>query len=129
MAAEQAAPEQQFVAILVWGTDGGKPEGKNLKDVDETLKPKFANIFKWKNYYEVSRKPFTTKAGSQKNIKLSDKCLVKVQQSEKEGIEVELIGEGKSVVKRKQSMPLTDILILAGDDKNKTAWFVVIKPE
>jgi hypothetical protein len=44
-------------------------------------------------------------------------------------MEVELIGEGNFVVKRKQAMPLTDILILAGDDKNSTAWFVVIKPE
>ena len=126
--AEQAVPEQKFVAILIWGTDGEKPEGKELKDVDQTLKPKFANIFKWKNYYEVTRQPFTIGTGTQKDVKLSEKCLLKVQQTENEGMEVELIGEGKSVVKRKQSMPLTDILILAGDDKNKTAWFVVIKP-
>ena len=120
---------QKFAAILIWGTDGDRPEGKDLKDVDNSLKEKFKKIFKWKNYFEVTRKPFGLKPGDTHMLKLSPKCDVKVHQSEKEGLEVELIGEGNFVVKRKQAMPLTDILILAGDDKNSTAWFVVIKPE
>jgi|SRR3954463_1928722 len=130
--AEPNKPEakpQNFAAILIWGTDSDKPEGKNLKEVDTSLKEKFKKIFKWKNYFEVTRKPFSIKPGDTHLLKLSSKCDVKVHQSEKEGMEVELIGEGNFVVKRKQAMPLTDILILAGDDKNSTAWFVVIKPE
>jgi len=123
------AKPQKFAAILIWGTDGERPEGKDLKDVDNNLKEKFKKIFKWKNYFEVTRKPFDLKTGDTHMLKLSSKCDVKVHQSEKEGMEVELIGEGNFVVKRKQAMPLTDILILAGDDKNATAWFVVIKPE
>jgi hypothetical protein len=122
-------PEQKFAAILIWGTDGEKPEGKNLKDVDANLRDKFKKIFKWKHYFEVSRKPFTMHPGDTHMLKLSHKCDIKVLQSEKEGLEVELYGEGKFVVKRKQTMPLNDIFILAGDDKNATAWFVVIKPE
>jgi hypothetical protein len=126
---ENKPHEQKFAAVLIWGTDGEKPEGKDLKDVDNSLKDKFKKIFKWKNYFEVTRKPFQLKTGDAHTIKLSSKCDLKVHQSEKEGMEVELIGEGNFVVKRKQAMPLTDILILAGDDKNATAWFVVIKPE
>lgn len=123
------APEQKFVAILIWGTDGEKPQGKDLKEVDQHLVGKFRKIFKWQNYYEVGRQPATMKPGDEKHLKLSPKCEVKLKQTEKEGMEVELYGEGKFVVKRKQTMPLSDILILAGDDKNATAWFVVIKPE
>lgn len=122
-------PEQKFSAILIWGTDSPKPEGKDLKDVDSALKDKFQKIFKWKNYFEVSKKPFSLHQGESHMLKLSPKCEVKVHQSEQEGLEVELYGEGKFVVKRKQTMPLSDILILAGDDKNASAWFVVIKPE
>lgn len=123
------APEQKFAAILIWGTDGEKPDDKELKDVDSALKDKFKNIFKWKNYYEVSRTNVQVKVGDPKHLKLSKKCEVKIHHSEKEGMEVELIGEGKSVYKNKISMPLKDILIMGGPDKNATSWFVVLKPE
>lgn len=121
--------EQKFAAILVWGTDGEKPEGKKLKDVDPALKEKFKKIFKWENYFEVSRTNATVKPGQSKHLKLSKKCEVKLHQTEKEGLAVQLIGEGKTVYSGKRSMPLKDILILAGDDINETAWFVVLKPE
>jgi hypothetical protein len=131
-AADAAKPaEQKFVALLIWGTDDEKPTGtdKDLKDVDTALKEKFKKIFKWKNYYEVSRTKIGVKVGEPKHVKLSKKCEVKIHLTEKEGMDVELIGEEKSVYKGKTSMPLKDILILAGDDKNATAWFVVLKPE
>jgi hypothetical protein len=130
-AVDAVKPEQKFAAILVWGTDDEKPadKEKELKEVDPGLKEKFRKIFKWKNYFEVSRTNVSVKVGEQKQVKLSKKCEVKIHQTEKEGMDVELFGEGKSVYKGKTSMPLKDILILAGDDKNATAWFVVLKPE
>jgi hypothetical protein len=124
-----ASDPQKYTAVLVWGTDGEKPTEKELKDVDEKLTEKFRKIFKWKNYYEVKRKDFELKAGEPKMVELSHKCEVRLHLTEKEGMEVELIGDKKSVYKGKQSMPLKDILILAGDDKNSTAWFVVLKPQ
>jgi hypothetical protein len=130
--AEPKAAEQKLEAILVWGTDQDKPEKPKheLKDVETSLKSKFQKIFKWKNYYQIGdAKPFSSRAGETRQVKLSHKCEIKVKQSEKEGLTVELIGEGIPVVKRTQSMPLKDLLILAGDDKNATAWFVVLKPE
>ena len=123
--------EQKFAAVLVWGTDdqNAKDKDKNLKDVDPGLQDKFKKIFKWKHYYEVNRTNVAVKVGEPKHIKLSKKCEVKIHQTQKEGMDVELFGEGKSVYKSKTSMPLKDILILAGADKNATAWFVVLKPE
>ncbi|HVK58610.1 MAG TPA: hypothetical protein VM735_07515 [Candidatus Kapabacteria bacterium] len=125
------ATEQKFVAILIWGTDGDKPEekAKDLKDVDAALKDKFKNIFKWKNYYEVSRTNITVTPSDPRHVKLSDKCEVKINHTENKGTEVELIGEGKSVYKNTISMPLKDILIMGGPDKDATSWFVVLKPE
>jgi hypothetical protein len=128
-AADNKAPAQKFTAILIWGTDDAKPEGKDLKDLDATIQEKFAKLpVKWKNYYEVTRKEVTIKAGEPKHFKMSDKCEVKIHQTEK-GMAVELIGDGKSVYKGNRSMPTKDILIIGGDDKNATAWFVVLKPE
>src|SRR5688572_28886891 len=74
------AADQKFVAVLIWGTDGEKPEDKEkeLKDVDPALKEKFKNIFKWKNYYEVSHTNVTVKVGEPKHFKMSKKCEVKI---------------------------------------------------
>lgn len=127
--AENKAPEQKFAAILIWGTDDEKPADKDLKEVDPALKEKFKKIFKWKNYFEVSRTNAAVKVGERKELKLSKKCEVKIHQTEKNGMKVELIGDGKTVYSGTRSMPTKDILILAGDDKNATAWFVVLKPE
>lgn len=130
-APESKGSEQKFVAMLIWGTDGEKPQNKEkeLKDVDPTLKEKFKNIFKWKNYFEVSRTNITVKPGEPREVELSKKCTVKINHTENKGTEVELIGEGKSVYKNTISMPLKDILIMGGPDKNATSWFVVLKPE
>jgi len=128
--AEAKPAENKFLATLIWGTDGDKPQDKDLKEVDPALKEKFSKIFKWKNYYEVKRKQVSmSPGGDPKCLDMSDKCQVKIHWKEKEGMEVELIGEGKLVEHRKYSMPLTEMLVLAGDDKNATAWFVVLKPE
>src|SRR5687768_7512959 len=86
-AAEAAKPaEQKFVATLIWGTDGDKPDDKELKEVDPALKEKFKKIFKWKNYYEVSRTKVDVKAGEPKQVMLSKKCEVKIHLTEKEGM-------------------------------------------
>jgi hypothetical protein len=125
---KKPANDRKLAAVLIWGTDEEKPNDPNLKEVEEKLKGKLKKIFKWQHYFVVKHQPFSVKPGESKSLTLSDKCEVKVKESEAEGLEVELFGEGKSVVKRKQSMPLNDVLILAGDDKNACAWFVVVKP-
>jgi len=128
--ADQKTPEQNYTAILIWGTDDEKPADKELKDLDATLLEKFRKLpVKWKNFYEVTRKNLVVKTGEPRHIKLSDKCEIKINQTEKDGMAVELIGEKKSVYKGTRSMPAKDILIFGGDDKNATAWFVVLKPE
>ena len=124
------AGEQKFTAMLIWGTDGEKPQEKekDLKDVDPALKEKFKNIFKWKNYFEVNRTNVAVKPSETREIDLSSKCKVKLNHTEK-GTEIELIGEGKSMSKQTISMPVKDIQVIAGPDKNATAWFVVLKPD
>jgi hypothetical protein len=127
-AEDKPATEQKYTAMLIWGTDAPKPNDPNLKDVDPKLIEKFRKIFKWKDYYEIKRQDIDLKMGQPQDVALSDKCAIKLNLTEKEGMAYELLGEGKSVYKGNQSMPLKDILILAGDDKNATAWFVVLKP-
>jgi hypothetical protein len=130
LAADNKPAEQKYTAILIWGTDDGKPDDKDLKDLDEALLEKFRKLpVKWKNFYEVTRKDLVVKTGHEQKITLSDKCELKIHQTEKEGMAVELIGDKKTVYKGTRSMPTKEMLIFGGDDKNATAWFVVLKPE
>jgi hypothetical protein len=123
-----AAAEGAFQAQLVWGTNGEKPKDKPLKELDPKLQERLKGVFKWKNYYEVNRKPLPVpKAGAQK-VKLSDKCELQVQDLGSSRIEIRLFGEGVLVVKKVQSVIPGEAIVLGGFDKNDTAWFVVVTP-
>ena len=121
-----AAGELKLQARLIWGTDSQKPNDPNLKDLDEKLTAKLKGVFKWKNYFEVNRQQFSVSEATARRVKMSPKCEVEVQSFGKAGIEVKLFGEGNLLRKVKQVIPPGEHLVIAGDDKNSNAWFVVI---
>ncbi|NDD39257.1 MAG: hypothetical protein EB082_12760 [Verrucomicrobia bacterium] len=112
--------------MLIWGTDESKPTGKSLKEVDTKLREKLGKIFKWQNYFEVSRQNSGALPGKSQVIKLSEDCSVDIKILPDNTAEVKLMGKGKAIVTRRHSLTKPDALVLAGDDKNNTAWFVVL---
>jgi hypothetical protein len=115
-------------AQLVWGTDGDKPPDPEVKRLDEETRKKLGSVFKWKNYFEVDRQNFKVTLSTKKRVRLSRKCEVEVENLGDSQVEVKLYGEGKMVVKKRQVLKASELLILAGDDKNQNAWFVIITP-
>lgn len=128
-AAKPTTAKYKYKAILVWGTDGDKPDGQNLKDLDEQVLSKLKKIFKWRNYFEVNSKPFTITAKETQKINLSPKCDIEIKFDSTDALEVEMIGEGKVVSRVKKAMPYNEWIVLGGDDKNANAWFVLLIPE
>lgn len=118
--------ETRVQAVLVWGTDEAKPAGKTLKEVDAKLREKLGKIFKWQNYFEVSRRTTGVTPSKPQTVKLSEECSVDIKILPENMAEVKLIGKGKTIVTRRHSLAKPDALVLAGDDKNNTAWFVVL---
>lgn len=118
--------ETRVQALLVWGTNESQPSGKNIKELDAKLRERLANIFKWRNYFEVSRKTAGVTPSKPQLVKLSDDCSVDIKLLPDNQAEVKLIGKGKTIVTRRHSLAKPDALVLAGDDKNNTAWFVVL---
>jgi hypothetical protein len=109
------AADMKLQAFLVWGTDDTKPpEGKDLP-------------LKWTNWFEVNRKDFAVPQGAIKEVPISEKCQVNVTKISSTEVEVSLIGKGKEVMKRKQSLPKGEMLVLGGNAPNSTAWLVVLK--
>jgi len=113
-------------AQLVWGTNNEKPDDPKLQDVDPQVKEKLRGVFKWKNYFEVNRQNFTVTTSGSKKVKMSDLCQIEIQNLGGSSIEVKLYGNGKMVVRKTQKIKPNELLVLAGDDKNDTAWFVVL---
>ncbi|HEU0047148.1 MAG TPA: hypothetical protein VFQ43_06055 [Nitrososphaera sp.] len=113
-------------AQLVWGTNNDKPDDPKLKEVDAKVTERLRTALKWKNYFEVNRQNFIVRAGTPKKVKMSDHCEIEVENFGNSSIEVKLYGKGKMVVKKTQKIKPGELLIFAGDDKNDTAWFVVL---
>jgi hypothetical protein len=82
---------------------------------------------KWTNWFEVNRKEFTVLQGEVKEVAISEKCKLNVSKISGTEVEVLLIGKGKEVVKRKQSLPKGEMLVLGGNAPNSTAWLVALK--
>ena len=118
----------KFEVQLIWGTNDPKPADKELKEVETKITEGLKGIFKWKNYFEVTRKKMDVGGGATQRLKMSDKCEVEVQSLGGSNVEIRLIGEGKCVNKVKQTISPGKLITIAGGDKNDTAWFVVLKP-
>lgn len=113
-------------AVLIWGTNDPKPADAKLKDLDAKIRRKLRAVFKWKDYYEVSHKDFVASKDGGKRVRMSPKCEIAVEDLGGATVEVKLYGEGKLVVTKKQIMKPGELLVLAGEDKNDTAWFVAL---
>jgi hypothetical protein len=129
---------------LIWGTDekpdlnapgaegvpeGGREEGRigELKPVDPALSSSLKKIFKWQEYYLIKREVVAVAARQPVRVRLSEHCEVVVWALPGERVEVKLFGRGKLVNRTVKSLEPGQIITIAGDDKNETAWFVVIQ--
>ena len=119
-------------ATLVWGTNDDKAKFPDLTEVNPDLKKKLRRYFKWKTYLQINKKVETVADGKEERIQMSPKCVVKIEhQGAADGnaqkIRVQLLGEGKRVIDHAQPIRPGQTLTLAGNDRNDTAWFVVVK--
>src|ERR1039458_2786674 len=127
--ARAQADDTKFQAFLLWGTDESKPpEGKAYKPVNPEIRQKLKDLpLKWANWFEVNRVDFAVPQGATKDVPISEKCQLSVKKLAGSDVEIYLMGKGKEVVKRKQSLPKGEMLVLGGNAPNSTAWLVVLK--
>jgi hypothetical protein len=125
-APETFAANLKLEAKLIWGTDDDKSPNPEHKAVDPATRDKLRKVFKWKNYFTVNRvvKPVPSRGSN--NFKLSDECAIEIKELEGPKIEVKLIGKGKEVHKTTLTIEKGQSVVYSGDDKNQSAWFVII---
>lgn len=122
--AEAVAADIKLQAQLVWGTNQDKVQDQAA--VDSQLRDKLRRVFQWKNYFEIDRQTFTVPSGGTQKAKLSEDCTVEVTHLGASNFQVRLVGKGRPVVTKRQPIIKGESLVMAGDDKNNTAWFVVL---
>ena len=123
------APDLHLQAQLIWAADSDKPpEGKNYQPVEGAIAKKLKELpLKWKNYFEVSRTNFVVAPSAIRKVAVSEKCQLEVRSQGDSSLEVQLIGKTKQILKRTQSLPQGEILLLGGNSPNDTGWLVVLR--
>lgn len=120
-----AADVENYEVRLIWASnDESSPDPKHKK-LDSQLTGLLKKTFKWNNYYEVNSKVLSIPVHQVKEAKLSEVCTVKVRNLGDSRLEADLFGKGKPVSNTKAK--LEKWVILAGEAKNDTGWFVVIR--
>jgi hypothetical protein len=127
--ATAAGNDLAMKATLIWGCDEEKPADPKIKPVSPELARRLKGIFKWKHYFEVKTETARIEDKKTKDFILSDKCTVKVKNDGSKAFEAKLFGEGKFLKAVNQPVKAGEDVVLAGDDKNATAWFVILTPQ
>jgi hypothetical protein len=120
------ASEIKLEARLIWGTNDDKFNDPHVKPVDAATAEKFRKIFQWKRYFEVHRQVVTIPSRGTKRIEMSKKCVLDITELQGPKVEVVLVGDGKPVNKTTKNLSKGEWFTIAGDDKDGTAWFVLI---
>jgi len=120
------AADLHLHAQLIWGTDSDKASDKSLKPIPPDLDKRLRRIFKWQNYFEVIQTNFVVSPAKPSQVDMSRECRIEIAQQSGGEVEIQLFGKGKLVVKKRQRILPGETVIIAGDDKDYNAWFVVL---
>jgi hypothetical protein len=123
------AAERNLEARLVWATDDSKSPNPAHKLLEGELARKLKNMpLKYKNYFEVNRKPFVINDKDYVKVEMSKRCYIEVKDKGETRVTVKLYGEGKPTKRVDSPLPKGETVAIAGDDKNGTAWLVLVYP-
>jgi hypothetical protein len=86
-------------------------------------------MFKWKNYFEITNQVADIPENKTRDLKMSDRCTLRIKNLGGSRVEINCIGEGKEVHKRADTLLPHTWLVLGGNDKNNTAWFIGLRSD
>jgi hypothetical protein len=123
-----SAADLKLEARLVWGTNDEKG-GPHCKPVDAGLCDKLHGTFKWKSYFEITNQVASIPLNKSRDLKMSDLCTLRVKNLGGSRVEISCIGEGKEVHKGDYTLTPPKWVVLGGNSKNDTAWFIGLRSD
>jgi hypothetical protein len=114
-----------FYLQLIRGTDDDKPPAPEARPVGPQISRRL-QMFKWKNYWEITRKAVVLEAGAKTRQRMSPQREVQIELSAQREMTVCIYADGKLTRRRKQSLD-TPFFIAGGDNDATQAWFIVVR--
>jgi hypothetical protein len=114
---------------LIWATNEPRSPDPKHRPVDpDVAKLLEGTPYRWKYYFEVHRRVEDVPSDrSLEKVVMSKHCALDIKylgnHLGRDRMQVKLYGDGELVSMHKETLPL----LLAGDAKNDTAWFVLIR--
>ena len=119
------AADLTLEARLVWGANDSQIA--SYKPAEDGLSAKLHRIYKWNNYFEITNQVRSIPVNQSRDFKMSDRCVLKIKNLGDSRIEVSCIGQGKEVSKGSHTLAPAKWLVIGGNAKNDTAWFVGLR--
>jgi len=115
-----------FYVQFVRGSNEAKPEDANWKPIGRILSKHLIPIFRWKNYWEVSRYELPVTRGKVSKLHYEVRDL-EIELVDEKHVEFRLYRKGVLTRKSRQSINGQGMEILGGNRDDDNAWFVVIR--
>ena len=116
------AGDLKLGAQLIWGANDS-PVTVNHNLVDPDLSATFRQHFKWTNYYEITNVSASVPLNESRDVRMSDRCTLKIRNLGSSVVAVDCIGQGKAVSKGTNTLPC----VYCGTNVNDTAWFIRLR--
>ena len=113
-------------AQVIRGTDQEKPAQVGWKPIGPRLSGQLCPKFRWKNYWEVSRKAVQVQPGKTVRIKATPEREIEIELGASGESEIRLYSAGKLVRKSKQSRD-SKMTIMGGGSDESESWFIVVR--
>ena len=124
-AAEESHPHY---IQLIRGNDQDQPPVPGARRIGPVLSKSLHSVFRWKNYWEVSRHEVRVTSGSTTNLVLSPERAVEIDLRTPNKRKVTAFSDKKPVGTTTQHISTTMAIIGADRDRN-SAWFVVVRQD
>lgn len=115
-----------FYTQLIRGTDQEQLRQQNWKPVGPKLSKKLCPKFRWRNYWEVSRKTLNVQSGKATRVRLSQEREIEIELRNKEESEIRLYTAGKLVRKSRQPLQ-SKMTIMGGGAEEADCWFIIVR--
>ena len=114
-----------FYVQLIRGTDDSKPPSADAKPAGAQVTRRL-QMFKWKNYWEISRKTVAVNPGGKTRQPLAPQREVEIAVGATNDMTISIYADGKLARKRKQPVT-TPFYISGGDKEGNQSWFIVVR--
>jgi len=126
LALSASAADLTLEAHLIWASN--ESSDPRYLPAPADLSGKLHQIYKWNTYFEITNQIRSVPAKESRDFRMSDKCVLKIKNLGDSRIEVNCIGQGKQVSKGVHTVTPGQWVVLAGNAKNNTAWFISLRP-